>query len=71
VPARSGVTTAPDNNVVQLRKQIKRISNFERVELELPKDLRKTENFELKPIATTGPALNVTFPRELAACQAK
>jgi hypothetical protein len=71
LPARIGVTTAPANDVVQLRKQIKLISNFEQVELELPKDLRKTENFELKPIATIGPALNLTFPRKLAACQAK
>jgi hypothetical protein len=71
LPARIGVTTAPDQDLVQLRKQIKLIFNFERVELELPKDLRKTENLELKPTGIPGPALSLTFPGKLAACPAK
>jgi hypothetical protein len=70
-PARIGMTTAPDIDLVELRKQIKLISNFERVELELPEDLRKTENLVLKPTAFTGPALNLTYPGKLAACSAK
>jgi hypothetical protein len=71
LPARIDVTTAPDNDLVQLRKQIKLISNFERVELELPEDLRKTENLDLKLAAIPGLALNLTFPGKMAACQAK
>jgi hypothetical protein len=71
LPARIGVATAPDKDLVELRKQIKLISNFERVELKLPEDLRKTENLELKPTAIPGPALNLTFPGKLAACPAK
>ncbi|MGA7856011.1 MAG: VWA domain-containing protein [Candidatus Acidiferrales bacterium] len=71
LPARMGATTAPDTDLVQLRKQIKLISNFERVELELPEELRKPTNLELKPAAITGPPLNLTFPGKLAACVAK
>ncbi len=71
LPARIGVTTAPDEDLVQLRKQIKLISNFERVELELPADLRKTENLELKSTGIPGPALSLTYPGKLPACLAK
>jgi von Willebrand factor type A domain len=71
LPARIGATTSPDEHLVQLRKQIKLISNFERVELELPKDLRKPENLDMELTGITGPALNLTFPRKLAACVAK
>jgi hypothetical protein len=71
LPARIGVTTAPDQDLVQFREQIKLIFNFERVELELPKDLRKTENLELKPTGIPGPALSLTYPGKLAACLAK
>lgn len=70
LPARIGVTTAPDKDLVELRKQIRIISNFERVELELPGDLRKTENLELKPTGITGSALNLTYPGKLGACPA-
>ena len=70
LPARIGETTAPDGDLVQLRKQIKLISSFERVELELP-DLRKTEDLQLKPTAIAGPALNLTYPGKLGACPAK
>jgi len=71
LPARIGVTTAPDEDLLQLRKQIKLISNFERVELELPADLRKTENLELKSTGIPGPALSLTYPGKLPACLAK
>jgi hypothetical protein len=65
------VTTAPDKDLVQLSKQIKLISTFERVELELPEDLRKTEDLELKPAGIPGPALSLTYPGKLPACLAK
>ena len=71
LPTRIGVTTTPDEDLVQLRKQIKLISNFERVELELPKDLRKTENLELKSTGIPGPALSLTYPGKLPACLTK
>jgi hypothetical protein len=71
LPARIGVTTAPDKDLVQVSKQIKLISNLERVELELPEDLRKTENLELKPTGIPGPTLSLTYPGKLAACLSK
>jgi hypothetical protein len=71
LPARIGVTTAPDKDLVQLSKQIKLISTFERVELELPEDLRKTEDLELKSTGIPGPALSLTYPGKQPACPAK
>jgi len=65
------MSVSPDQDLVQLREQIKLIFNFERVELELSKDLRKTENLELKPTGIPGPALSLTYPGKLAACLAK
>jgi hypothetical protein len=71
LPARIGVTAAPDKDLVPFSKPIKLISNFERVELELPEVLRMTESLELKPTGMPGPALNLTYPGMLAACVAK
>ncbi|MGC2732503.1 MAG: vWA domain-containing protein [Candidatus Acidiferrales bacterium] len=71
LPARVGASSGPDPDLVQLRIQIKLISNCERVELKLLEDLRKPKNLELKPAAITGPPLNLTFPGKLAACVAK
>jgi hypothetical protein len=63
-------TTTSDSDLARLTRQVKLISTFERLELELPGPLHKAESWDLKIVGITGPALTAEFPHLLAPCPA-